>query len=73
MTTFDTYQPSPAQQALANSCQPQLRRLQVVETEDHVLISGRVKSFYLKSLALETVKTAAAGPRPMVFNVEVED
>jgi hypothetical protein len=72
MTTLDTLEPSPAQLALANSCQPQIRRLQVTETEDHVLISGRVKSYYLKSLALETVKTAAC-PRPMVFNVEVED
>ena len=72
MTAIDTFEMSRAQHALATSNQPQLRRLHVTETNDHVLITGRVKNFYLKSLALETAKVAVEGERSMVLNIEVD-
>jgi hypothetical protein len=49
--------------ALAASPQPELRRLQVVESEESVVISGEVSCFYLKQLAQETVRPTADGRR----------
>jgi len=37
---------------------PDLRRLQVEETEFEIVITGLVTSYYLKQLAQETVRTA---------------
>jgi hypothetical protein len=42
--------------ALDESPQPPLRRLAVEETDDEVVISGSVPSYYLKQLAQETVR-----------------
>jgi BON domain len=47
---------SPAAEALNHSPQPALRRLQVVETDAEVIISGAVSSYYLKQMAQETIR-----------------
>lgn len=60
------------QQALTGSPQPELRRLKATETEDSVLIVGRVSSFYLKQLAQETAKSVSEGRR-VVNRVIVEE
>ncbi len=46
---------SPAILALQQSPIPALRKLKVEETEQGVVISGSVSSYYLKQLAQETV------------------
>jgi hypothetical protein len=46
---------SSASQALRQSPHPALRRLLVEETEELIIISGRVSSYYLKQLAQETL------------------
>ena len=43
-------------EALDQSPQPLLRRLEVRETDEEVVISGNVPSYYLKQLAQETVR-----------------
>ena len=40
-----------------------LRRLEVIESESEVVITGIVTSYYLKQMAQETVRPAAAGRR----------
>lgn len=40
-----------------------LRRLEVIETDLEVVITGIVTSYYLKQMAQETVRPAAAGRR----------
>jgi hypothetical protein len=40
-----------------------LRRLEVIESEFEVVITGIVTSYYLKQMAQETVRPAAAGRR----------
>lgn len=72
MTALESLELSPAQTALATSCQPEIRRLAVVRLDDRLEISGRVSSFYMKSVALETVKAVARG-RTISLNVEVDD
>jgi len=49
---------------------PELRRLAVETSEEVVILSGRVSSFYLKQMAQESVKPAVAG-RKLVNRVEV--
>lgn len=71
MTALKPLEPSPVQSALATSRQPQLRRLSVVEDDERIEITGRVSSYYMKSVALETVKAAADG-RSILLLVEVE-
>jgi len=44
-----------AAQALKQSSHPALRRLRVEETEQAIIISGRVATYYLKQLAQETI------------------
>jgi hypothetical protein len=44
-----------ATQALKQSSHPALRHLRVQETEETIIISGRVSSYYLKQLAQETI------------------
>jgi hypothetical protein len=43
-------------EALDQSPQPLLRRLAVEESDDEIVISGTVPSYYLKQLAQETVR-----------------
>lgn len=62
--------PPTAATALLSASNPELRRLEVRETEDEVQVSGQVSSFYLKQLAQEAVRSAANG-RPIVNRVEV--
>jgi hypothetical protein len=45
-----------AAEALEQSQQPLLRRLEVLETEKEIVISGSVPSYYLKQLAQEAVR-----------------
>jgi hypothetical protein len=45
-----------AAEALGQSPQQQLRFLDVEETEEEIVISGTVPSYYLKQLAQETVR-----------------
>jgi len=49
--------------ALKRSPLPALRKLAVQETEDGVVISGSVNSYYLKQLAQETVMPLLGGRR----------
>lgn len=58
------------EQALSVSPIPHLRRLRVQASENEVVITGRVPSFYLKQLAQETVR-GAVGPRRLLNRVEV--
>ena len=51
-----TLTPALAADVLGQSPQPLLRRLQVLETEMEIVISGTVPSYYLKQLAQETVR-----------------
>ena len=44
-----------AVQALKQSSHPALRHLRVQETEETIIISGKVTSYYLKQLAQETI------------------
>ena len=71
MTATDRLELSPLQHVLANSCQPQLRNLSVIETDDRVIITGRVSSYFIKSLALESVKNVV-DHRSLILNIEVE-
>jgi hypothetical protein len=71
MTATETLDLSAVQTALVRSRQPELRRLAVVEIDERIEISGRVSSFYMKSIALETAKAAADG-RSISLNIEVD-
>jgi hypothetical protein len=65
--------PSPATEpsdALTASPLPQLRRLVVTATDDEVVITGRVSSYYLKQLAQETIRSVL-GERRLLNQVEV--
>ena len=54
MSTVSMVQ-SRAALALRQSSHPALRKLCVEETEETIVISGRVSSYYLKQLAQETI------------------
>ena len=54
---------SVAGEALLRAANPELRRLEVRETDSTVELTGVVSCFYLKQMAIETVRTAAAGRR----------
>ncbi|MFO0802958.1 MAG: BON domain-containing protein [Gemmataceae bacterium] len=56
--------------ALTTSPLPQLRRLVVTVSEQEVVITGRVPSFYFKQLAQETLKPSL-GLRRLRNRVEV--
>jgi hypothetical protein len=49
---------------------PQLRRLAVAASEEEVIITGRVSSYYLKQLAQEALRPSL-GERRLVNLVEV--
>ncbi|HLJ94679.1 MAG TPA: BON domain-containing protein [Gemmataceae bacterium] len=46
---------SPADQVLRQSPIPALRNLRVEETDEAVILTGSVSSYYLKQLAQETI------------------
>jgi len=52
-----------AAHALKRSFYASLRRLQVEKTEDSLIVTGRVTSWYLKQVAQETVMSVRAGLR----------
>jgi hypothetical protein len=65
--------PSPStepSEVLTASPLPQLRRLVVTTTDDEVVITGRVSSYYMKQLAQETIR-GALGDRRLLNQVEV--
>lgn len=51
------------QSLLAESGQHELRRLSVTETDETVVLEGRVSRYYLKQLAQEVVRAAMEGRR----------
>jgi hypothetical protein len=57
-TTLET---SRAALALGRSPIPALRKLSLEESDDAVVIHGRVSSYYLKQLAQETIMPVLAG------------
>jgi len=59
-----------AAHALKRSLHPALRYLSVEETDDSLIISGRVNSYYLKQLAQETLMPVR-GARQLVNRVNV--
>jgi osmotically-inducible protein OsmY len=46
---------------LAESPLADVRRIRVEQNGDHILLQGRVKSFYAKQMAQETVRRASQG------------
>lgn len=63
---------SRARIALTDSGQHELRRLNVQETEESLILEGRVSRFYLKQLAQELVRGAAEGRR-LINRIRVDD
>lgn len=61
---------SPAVLALQQSPIPALRKLKIEETEQGIVISGCVASYYLKQLAQETIMPVLER-RELVNRVEV--
>ena len=59
-----------AAHALKRSLHPALRHLHVEETDECVIISGRVATYYLKQLAQETLMPMR-GERQLVNRVSV--
>jgi hypothetical protein len=57
-------------QVLHPNCHPALRALRVQETDEQIIISGRVSSYYLKQLAQETLMPQR-GSRALVNQVSV--
>ena len=62
---------SRAQQALQSSPLPALRGVEVLQLGEHIFISGRVPSFYLKQQAQELIRDVCDGHR-VVNAIEVE-
>lgn len=62
MTATLVPSPNPVQ-VLLKSSNPELRRLNVRETDDTLEISGRVSCYYLKQMAQESLRVVAAGRR----------
>jgi len=63
MITSDVQIPTSPIDLLTASPIPELRKLEVTETEGEVVITGRVSSFYIKQLAQESIRSAVAGRR----------
>jgi hypothetical protein len=61
---------SPAVLALQQSPIPALRKLKIEETEQGIVITGSVSSYYLKQLAQETIMPVLER-RELVNRVEV--
>jgi hypothetical protein len=60
-----------AEQVLRQSALPALRKLGVEESDDEVVITGSVSSYYLKQLAQETLMPIL-GHRELLNRVQVE-
>jgi hypothetical protein len=58
-----TLEPTPVLLALLDKGVPALRRIQVEETDERVVLAGTVPTFYLKQLAQEAVLPLLAGRR----------
>jgi hypothetical protein len=71
MSTLSAAIQSRAAQALRQSSHPALRALTVQETEQAIVISGRVSSYYLKQLAQEMIMQVRSG-RDLVNRVTVD-
>ncbi len=71
MTALESRTGSSVRLALMQSHLPELRALAVLEFDDRIEIGGRVSSYYLLSVALETVKAASDG-RAIALHVEVD-
>ena len=69
MSTASLIRPMAAE-VLGQSSQPLLRRLDVEETDNEVIISGTLPSYYLKQLAQETVRPLL-GRRRLLNRIEV--
>jgi hypothetical protein len=63
MTATDVQAPTSPVSLLSCSPIPELRKLEVTETDREVVITGRVSSFYIKQLAQESIRSAVAGRR----------
>ena len=63
MTATEPFSPTSPVELLSGSPIPELRKLEVTETEGEVVITGRVSSFYIKQLAQESIRSAVAGRR----------
>jgi len=63
MTTTLLEPPAGAAALLRDCPVNDLRRLEVIESDSEVVITGIVTSYYLKQMAQETVRPAAAGRR----------
>jgi hypothetical protein len=61
MTTALLDSPARAAALLRDNPVNDLRRLDVIETESEIVISGIVTSYYLKQMAQETVRPAVNG------------
>jgi hypothetical protein len=70
MSTLSTALQSRAALALRQSSHPSLRILSIEETDDAIVISGRVSSYYLKQLAQEVIMQVRSG-RELVNRVTV--
>ena len=55
--------PCPAAEALGLQHQPLLRRLGVEETEEEIVLTGTLPTYFLKQLAQETVRPLLGGRR----------
>ena len=62
MTTA-TYREQTIHSLLRENALSDLRQLEVLETDDEVVISGKVPSYYLKQMAQESVRPALVGRR----------
>jgi hypothetical protein len=69
MASISTVQ-TRALQVMQPNCHPALRLLRVQETDEAIIISGRVSSYYLKQLAQETLM-AVRGTRELTNRVTV--
>lgn len=56
---------------LSSSPMPELRRLVVMATDQEVVLTGRVSSYYMKQMAQESVRTTV-GPRKLLNRVVVQ-
>ena len=63
MTATASLSPASPVELLSGSPIPELRKLEVTETDREVVITGRVSSFYIKQLAQESIRSAVAGRR----------
>jgi hypothetical protein len=70
--TPTTTSPARTLKLMQPNCHPALRFLWVQETDDEIIVSGRVSSYYLKQLAQETLMPAR-GSRELVNLVTVEN